>query len=85
MLDEVIVRADAARPPARRRARSAHAASRPPAGRRAESWHDSATITINDAMAVFEEAGDHAGMAKGWRLLAWRHGTACTSVSWPTR
>ncbi len=28
-------------------------------------------------MAVFQEAGDDAGMAKSWRLLAWSHGTAC--------
>jgi ATP/maltotriose-dependent transcriptional regulator MalT len=27
-------------------------------------------------MAVFEREGDHAGLAKSWRLLAWTHGTA---------
>jgi tetratricopeptide (TPR) repeat protein len=42
-----------------------------------EGWRDEAAVTIAEAMAVFEETGDHAGMAKGWRLLAWTHGTAC--------
>jgi class 3 adenylate cyclase/tetratricopeptide (TPR) repeat protein len=42
-----------------------------------ERWKEEAAITITEAMAVFEEAGDHSGMAKGWRLLAWTHGVAC--------
>jgi class 3 adenylate cyclase/tetratricopeptide (TPR) repeat protein len=42
-----------------------------------ERWLDEAAATIAEAMAVFQEAGDHAGLAKGWRLLAWTHGTAC--------
>ena len=42
-----------------------------------EGWRDEAAVTIAEAMAVFEESGDHAGLAKGWRLLAWTHGTAC--------
>ena len=42
-----------------------------------ESWQDEAAVTIADAMAIFEELDDHAGLAKGWRLLAWMHGTAC--------
>ena len=42
-----------------------------------EGWRTEAATTIAEAMAVFEEAGDHAGMAKAWRLLAWTHGTAC--------
>ena len=42
-----------------------------------ESWKDEAAVTIAEAMAIFEELADHAGMAKGWRLLAWMHGTAC--------
>ena len=42
-----------------------------------ESWRDDAAHTIAEAMAVFEEVGDHAGLAKAWRLLAWSHGTAC--------
>jgi ATP/maltotriose-dependent transcriptional regulator MalT len=41
-----------------------------------ENWDDNAVVTIAEAMAVFEETGDHSGLAKGWRLLAWRHGTA---------
>jgi class 3 adenylate cyclase/tetratricopeptide (TPR) repeat protein len=43
----------------------------------AESWREEAAETIAEAMAVFEEAGDHAGLAKAWRLLGWTHGTAC--------
>ena len=43
----------------------------------AENWREEAAMTIAEAMAVFEEAGDHAGLAKAWRLLAWTHGTAC--------
>jgi class 3 adenylate cyclase/tetratricopeptide (TPR) repeat protein len=42
-----------------------------------ESWQDEAAETIVPAMAVFEEAGDAAGLAMAWRLLAWTHGTAC--------
>jgi class 3 adenylate cyclase/tetratricopeptide (TPR) repeat protein len=42
-----------------------------------ETWHDEAAVTIAEAMAAFEGAGDHGGLAKGWRLLAWSHGTAC--------
>jgi tetratricopeptide (TPR) repeat protein len=42
-----------------------------------ESWRDEAAETIVRAMAVFEQEGDHAGLAKSWRLLAWTHGTAC--------
>jgi tetratricopeptide (TPR) repeat protein len=42
-----------------------------------ERWRDEAAETIAEAMAVFQEAGDHAGLAKSWRLLAWSHGTAC--------
>jgi predicted ATPase/class 3 adenylate cyclase len=43
----------------------------------AEAWLEEAAVTIAEAMGVFQEAGDDAGMAKGWRLLAWTHGTAC--------
>ena len=42
-----------------------------------EHWLETAAETIAEAMAIFEEAGDHGGLAKGWRLLAWTHGTAC--------
>jgi class 3 adenylate cyclase/tetratricopeptide (TPR) repeat protein len=41
------------------------------------SWREEAAETIAEAMAVFQESGDHAGLAKSWRLLAWTHGTAC--------
>ncbi len=42
-----------------------------------ERWRDDAAVTIAEAMAVFEQAGDRAGLAMAWRLLAWTHGTAC--------
>ena len=42
-----------------------------------QGWREEAAVTIAEAMAVFEESGDDAGLAKGWRLLAWSHGTAC--------
>ena len=42
-----------------------------------EHWRETAAETIAEAMAIFQETGDHAGLAKGWRLLAWTHGTAC--------
>jgi class 3 adenylate cyclase/tetratricopeptide (TPR) repeat protein len=41
-----------------------------------EGWQEEAAVVIAEAMAVFQEAGDEAGLAKGWRLLAWTHGTA---------
>jgi class 3 adenylate cyclase/tetratricopeptide (TPR) repeat protein len=43
----------------------------------AGNWQDDATAAIDEAMTVFEDAGDHAGLAKAWRLLAWTHGTSC--------
>ena len=43
----------------------------------ARNWQDDATAAIDEAMTVFEDAGDHAGLAKAWRLLAWTHGTSC--------
>jgi class 3 adenylate cyclase/tetratricopeptide (TPR) repeat protein len=42
-----------------------------------EHWQDDAAVVIAEAMALFEEAADHAGLAKAWRLLAWTHGTSC--------
>jgi tetratricopeptide (TPR) repeat protein len=30
-----------------------------------------------DAIPILEAAGDHAGLVRAWRLLAWVHGTAC--------
>ncbi len=41
------------------------------------SWREEAAVEINEAMAVFQEEGDDAGMAKAWRLLAWSHGVSC--------
>jgi class 3 adenylate cyclase/tetratricopeptide (TPR) repeat protein len=41
-----------------------------------ESWRDRAAETIAEAMAVFQAADDHAGLARAWRLLTWSHGTA---------
>ena len=41
-----------------------------------ENWRREAAETIAEAMAVFQGAEDHAGLAKAWRLLAWTHGTA---------
>ena len=43
----------------------------------ADRWREEAAVTIADAMAVFQETGDDAGLAKAWRLLAWTHGTSC--------
>ena len=40
-------------------------------------WQKEAAATIAEAMAVFEAVEDYAGMARGWRLLAWTHGIAC--------
>jgi class 3 adenylate cyclase/tetratricopeptide (TPR) repeat protein len=42
-----------------------------------ENWQDLAAETITEAMAVFEQSGDDAGLSKAWRLLGWMHGTAC--------
>ncbi len=42
-----------------------------------QRWRDDAAITIAEAMTVFENADDRAGLAMAWRLLAWTHGTAC--------
>ena len=41
-----------------------------------EGWRVEAASTIAEAMAVFEEAGDHRGLARAWRLLTWTNGTA---------
>ena len=42
-----------------------------------EEWGASVAQTTAAAIDVFEEIGDHAGLAKAWRLLAWSHGIAC--------
>jgi predicted ATPase/DNA-binding SARP family transcriptional activator/class 3 adenylate cyclase len=41
----------------------------------AEEWSEEAKSELEDAIVVFEEAGDHAGLAKAYRLLGWAHGT----------
>ena len=41
-----------------------------------EGWRDRAAETIAEAMAIFQAADDHAGLARAWRLLTWSHGTA---------
>ena len=40
-------------------------------------WGEEIVPEAERAMAVLEEAGEHAGLAKGWRLMAQIHGTAC--------
>ena len=42
-----------------------------------ERWREEAERETAEAIAVFEQADDHAGLAKAWRLLAWTHGTGC--------
>jgi class 3 adenylate cyclase/tetratricopeptide (TPR) repeat protein len=41
-----------------------------------DKWLDEAAEVITPAMATFQAADDHRGLAKAWRLLAWTHGTA---------
>src|SRR5438128_1222978 len=42
-----------------------------------ESWAEEVERATARAIAVFEEAGDDAALAKAWRLLASVHGRAC--------
>jgi class 3 adenylate cyclase/tetratricopeptide (TPR) repeat protein len=42
-----------------------------------ERWREEAAAEIAEAIGVFEQAEDNAGLAKAWRLLSWSHGTAC--------
>ena len=77
VLDEAIGSSGAAGLTDRARPRRPRAAARPPAHRGRRNWQDEATAAIAEAMTVFEDAGDHAGLAKAWRLLAWTHGTSC--------
>ena len=43
-----------------------------------DGWQpDSVEREIADAIDVFEAAGDEAGLAMAWRLLAWVAGTSC--------
>jgi class 3 adenylate cyclase/tetratricopeptide (TPR) repeat protein len=41
-----------------------------------ERWREEAGESIARALAIFESAEDHGGLAKCWRLLAWTHGTS---------
>ena len=41
-----------------------------------ESWQEEAAVTIAEAMAVLEEAGDDVGLARAWRALNLSHGMA---------
>lgn len=43
----------------------------------AERWREAAAVTTTEALVVFERVGDHGGLSKVWRLLAWTHGMAC--------
>jgi predicted ATPase/class 3 adenylate cyclase len=43
----------------------------------AENWAEAADAQARTSIEVFEAAGDHAGLARAWRLLATVHGTAC--------
>ncbi|HEY3051093.1 MAG TPA: AAA family ATPase [Gaiellaceae bacterium] len=40
-----------------------------------DEWSEEAKAELEEAIAVFERAGDHAGLAKAYRLLGWAHGT----------
>jgi class 3 adenylate cyclase/tetratricopeptide (TPR) repeat protein len=42
-----------------------------------DGWSEQATAAANEAIALCETAGDHAGVARGWRVLAWISSTAC--------
>ena len=43
----------------------------------AGSWAEQAASNAEEVLPVFERAGDDAGLASAYRLLAWAHGTAC--------
>jgi len=40
-----------------------------------EKWSEEATAEIEQAITVFEQAVDHGGLAKAYRVLGWVHGT----------
>jgi predicted ATPase/class 3 adenylate cyclase len=42
-----------------------------------EGWSDEAVPRIADAIEVFTEASDYAGLARAYRVLGYVHGTAC--------
>ena len=44
----------------------------------ADGWSpDTVEQDITETISIFEAAGDEAGLAMAWRLLAWAAGTAC--------
>ncbi len=44
----------------------------------ADGWRpDTVEEEIEATISIFEQAGDEAGLAMAWRLLAWAAGTAC--------
>ena len=42
-----------------------------------EQWSDEAVPQIEDSIEVFRRVGDHAGLARAYRVLGYVHGTAC--------
>ena len=42
-----------------------------------EGWGESILPQVTEEMAVLEKANHDAGLAKGWRLIGFVHGTAC--------
>ena len=76
MLEEAIGHAGSAR----RLPRRAHDSSRLLVRLRtgADGWRpDTVEKEIEATISIFEQAGDEAGLAMAWRLLAWAAGTAC--------
>jgi class 3 adenylate cyclase/tetratricopeptide (TPR) repeat protein len=42
-----------------------------------DGWSERILPEVEESMAVLERADRHAGLAKGWRLIGFVHGTAC--------
>ncbi len=42
-----------------------------------EGWTGEATRVAEEAIALCEQEGDDVGLARAWRLVAWRSGKAC--------
>jgi predicted ATPase/class 3 adenylate cyclase len=42
-----------------------------------EHWSEQAVPRIEKAIGIFSAAGDHAGLARAYRVLGYVHGTAC--------
>jgi predicted ATPase len=40
-------------------------------------WGEEAIVDTNEAIAIFEQLGDHTGLARAWRYLGYAHGNAC--------